>query len=66
MSDRSHLRAELIAAFFLGALLCPETLHAKSLIALEPCRIADIDGLVPVEARCGKYCRAGEPDDPGR
>jgi len=64
MSDRSHSRAELIAAFFLGALLCPETLHAKSLIALEPCRIADIDGLVSAEARCGKYEVPENPDDP--
>jgi len=64
MSDRSHSRAELIAAFFLGALLCPETLHAKSLITLDPCRIADIDGLVSVEARCGKYAVPENPDDP--
>ena len=64
MSDRSHSRAELIAAFFLGALLCPEALHAKSQIALEACRIADSDGLVSVEARCGKYEVAENPDDP--
>ena len=64
MSDRSHSRVELIAAFFLGALLCPEALHAKSLLALQPCRIADSDGLVSVEARCGKYEAPENPDDP--
>ncbi len=64
MSDRSHLRAELIAAFILGVLLCPEALHAKSQLTLQPCRIADSDGLVSVEARCGKYAVPENPDDP--
>jgi len=64
MSDRHHSRTELIAACLLGALLCPQALEAKSLIPLEPCRIADAAGLVSTEARCGKYAVAEDPDDP--
>ena len=61
MSDHRHSRAELLAAFVLGALLSPQTLAAKSLIPLEPCRIADLDGLVSTEARCGTSLGAGGP-----
>ena len=64
MSDRAHSRAELIAAFVLGALLSPQALEAKSLIPLEPCRIADLDGLVSTEARCGTLSVPEDPDDP--
>ena len=63
MAESSHSRTELIAALLLGVLLCPETLHAKSLIVLEPCRITDLDGLVSIEARCGKYAVPEDPDD---
>ncbi len=62
MSDRSYSRVELLAAFLLGALLCPEFLEAKPV--LEPCRISDRDGLVSVAARCGKLALAEDPDDP--
>ncbi len=65
MSDRTLSRAALLAAFVLGALLSPETLEAKSLIPLEPCRIADLDGLVSTEARCGTLSVPEDPDDPG-
>jgi len=64
MSDRNHSRAELMAAFVLGALLSPQSLEAKSLIPLEPCRIADLDGLVSTEARCGTLPVPEDPDDP--
>ena len=64
MSDRTLFRAELLAAFVLGALLSPQALEAKSLIPLEPCRIADLDGLVSTEARCGTLSVPEDPDDP--
>ncbi|MGH8197669.1 MAG: alpha/beta hydrolase [Steroidobacteraceae bacterium] len=65
MTDRRHSRAELIAAFVLGALLAPEALEAAAAsFSLTPCRIGDIDGLVTVEARCGKFAVAENPDDP--
>jgi pimeloyl-ACP methyl ester carboxylesterase len=64
MSDRSHFHAELLAAFVLGALLSPQALEAKSLLPLEPCRIADLDGLVSAEARCGTFSVPEDPDDP--
>ena len=64
MSDRTLSRAELLAAFVLGALLSPQALEAKSLIPLEPCRIADLDGLVSTEARCGTLSVPEDPDDP--
>ena len=57
-------RAALCAALCLGALFGSEPLHAKSLIALEPCRIADADGLSSTEARCGKFSVPEDPDDP--
>jgi pimeloyl-ACP methyl ester carboxylesterase len=63
MNDRSHTRLELIAAFLLGGLLCPDFAQAAAL-ALEPCRVADPDGLVSVEARCGKLAVAEDPADP--
>jgi len=53
-----------IAAAVLGALLYPEPLPAKSLIALEACRISDIDGLTSTEARCGKLSVPEDPGDP--
>ncbi len=62
MGDRSHSRVELLAAFLLGALLCPGFLEAKPV--LKPCRISDSDGLVSVAARCGKLAVAEDPDDP--
>jgi pimeloyl-ACP methyl ester carboxylesterase len=64
MSERNHSRAELIAAFLLGALLCPQLLEAKSAIPLEACRIADADGLVSTGARCGKLSVPEDPSDP--
>ena len=64
LGDRSCSRAALCAAICLGALFGPQPLHAKSLIVLEPCRIADLDRLVSTEARCGKYAVPEDPDDP--
>jgi pimeloyl-ACP methyl ester carboxylesterase len=64
MNDRDHSRAELVAAFILGALLCPQASEAKPQIALEPCRIADLDGLTSTEARCGRLAVPEDPDDP--
>ena len=65
MTDRNHSRSELIAAFVLGALLGPSPLEAKPQIPLEPCRIADLDGLTSTEARCGKLSVPEDPDDAG-
>ncbi|HEU5467806.1 MAG TPA: alpha/beta hydrolase [Steroidobacteraceae bacterium] len=64
MKDRNPRRTELVAAFVLGALLCPLALEAKPAIPFEPCRIADVDGLVSTEARCGKLSVPEDPDDP--
>ncbi len=60
--------ARLLAAFLLGALLCPHPLRAagadRPRLVLESCRIADADGLVSVEARCGKLAVAENPEEP--
>jgi pimeloyl-ACP methyl ester carboxylesterase len=64
MSDHRHSRAELIAAFVLGALLSPSALEATPLIDLVPCRIADLDGLTSTEARCGRLEVPEDPADP--
>ena len=42
----------------------PQALEAKPLLPLEPCRIADLDGLVSTEARCGTFPVPEDPDDP--
>jgi pimeloyl-ACP methyl ester carboxylesterase len=65
MSDRAHTRAELIAAFILGALLSPRPAAGESSIALEACRITDLDGLVSVESRCGSLTVPENPAEPG-
>jgi len=62
-ADCSGYRALLCAAICFGALFGPQPLHAKSLIALEPCRIADTNGLSSTEARCGKLSVPENPDD---
>lgn len=64
MNGRSHTRLELIAAFLLGGLLCPDPAPAAGL-ELEPCRIADRDGLVSVGARCGSLAVPEDPKEPG-
>jgi pimeloyl-ACP methyl ester carboxylesterase len=64
MTDRYHSRAELIAAFFLGAVLSPAALEAMPRVELSSCRIADVDRLVSTEARCGRYAVPEDPDDP--
>ncbi|HEU0225002.1 MAG TPA: alpha/beta hydrolase [Steroidobacteraceae bacterium] len=63
MNDRSHSRVELVAAFLLGGLLCPDFALAAGL-SLAPCRISDPHGLVSVEARCGKLSVPEDPDEP--
>jgi pimeloyl-ACP methyl ester carboxylesterase len=45
-------------------LLSPGPLEAKPLIALAPCRIADMDGLVSTEARCGNLPVPEDPKEP--
>ena len=57
-------RAALIVASVLGALIPPQGLEASSRIPLQPCRIADLDGLVSTEARCGTLAVPENPDDP--
>jgi len=64
MNDPGDFPARLLAAFALGALLSPPALQAKPLLPLEPCRIADLDGLVSTEARCGTLSVPEDPDDP--
>ena len=53
-----------IAAAALAGLLLPQSVPAKTLIPLEPCRISDIDGLTSTEARCGNLSVPEDPDDP--
>jgi pimeloyl-ACP methyl ester carboxylesterase len=62
MSDHSHSRAELIAAFVLGGLLCPQILDAKP--AFESCRIHDADNLISVAAQCAKLAVPEDPEEP--
>jgi pimeloyl-ACP methyl ester carboxylesterase len=64
MSERSHSRAQLIVALILGALLSPGSLEARPQIRLEPCRIADLDGLASTAAACGKLSVPEDPSDP--
>ncbi len=54
----------LLRTFLLLALLAPALVEAKTPIPLEPCRIADMDGLVSTEARCGRLPVPEDPDDP--
>jgi len=63
MTDRHHSRAELVAAFFLGALLGPSPAGAKPQLQLEPCRISDFDGLTSTAARCGTLSMPEDPED---
>ena len=62
------MRTQLLAAFILGALLCPDASRAGSpalpQLSLKPCRIGDTDGLVTVAARCGDFAVPEDPDDP--
>ncbi len=62
--NRFDVRTGLIVALLFGALLCPHTLQAKPQLDLEPCRISDIDGLVSVEARCGRFSVPEDPKSP--
>jgi pimeloyl-ACP methyl ester carboxylesterase len=64
LANGSCSRAVVGAALFLIALIDARPLHAEPLIALEPCRIADADGLSSTEARCGKFSVPEDPDDP--
>lgn len=68
MSDGRHSRFELLTAFALGALLSPGSIVADTAraagLTLEPCRISDADGLVSVEARCGRLAVAENPNEP--
>jgi pimeloyl-ACP methyl ester carboxylesterase len=57
-------RAAICTALCLSAFFGQQPVQAKSLIALEPCRIADADGLSSTEARCGKFSVPEDPDDP--
>ncbi len=46
-----------------GILICPAAAFGKTL-ALTACRISDMNGLVSVEARCGKLSVPENPDEP--
>ena len=63
MTGRYHSRADLFVAFFLVALLGPAQVEAMPQVALEPCRIADLDGLTSTEARCGRLSVAEDPEN---
>ena len=62
---RTALRVLLTAACVIGAFLNSRLLHAQPSIRLAPCRIADADGLVSTEARCGRLVVPEDPADPG-
>jgi pimeloyl-ACP methyl ester carboxylesterase len=68
VTDRSHTRPELLAAFVLGALLSPGSIVADTArvagLALAPCRISDADGLVSIAARCGQLTVPENPAEP--
>ena len=64
MNERSPIPVEAIAAFVLAAMLAPQALEAKTLVPLEPCRIADLDWLISTEARCGTLAVPEDPADP--
>jgi len=68
MSNRLPAQLALLAAYALGALFSPYALAADGAgaagLLLESCRISDADGLVSVEARCGKLTVAENPEEP--
>jgi len=68
MRGGSNSRAVLLAPIVLGAFLCSDALEAEAVadppLALEPCRISDMDGLVSIEARCGDFAVPENPDEP--
>jgi pimeloyl-ACP methyl ester carboxylesterase len=57
-------RVSLVVACTFGAFVLSHRLNAQSSMHLEPCRIADLDGLVSTEARCGTLPVPEDPDDP--
>lgn len=57
-------RVSLVAACTFGALAGSHRLNAQPSMHLEPCRIADLDGLVSTEARCGTLPVPEDPDEP--
>jgi pimeloyl-ACP methyl ester carboxylesterase len=57
-------RVSLLVACTFGALAGSHRLDAQPPMQLEPCRIADLDGLVSTEARCGTLPVPEDPRDP--
>jgi pimeloyl-ACP methyl ester carboxylesterase len=57
-------RALSIAFCMAGALVISQPSRAQPSIRLEPCRIADIDGLASTEARCGTLSVPENPSEP--
>src|SRR5688572_24947323 len=57
-------RVSLVVACTFGALVGSHRLNAQPTIQLEPCRIADLDGLASTEARCGTLEVPEDPGDP--
>ena len=57
-------RVSLVGACTFGALVGSHRPDAQPSMHLEPCRIADLDGLVSTEARCGTLQVPEDPDDP--
>src|SRR5688572_33192764 len=61
---RMSCRISLLVACTFGALVGSHRLNAQPSMQLEPCRIADVDGLVSTEAHCGMLPVPEDPDDP--
>src|SRR5687768_280627 len=61
---RMSWRVSLLVACTFGALAGSQRLDSQPSMRLEPCRIADLDGLVFTEAHCGMLPVPEDPDDP--
>jgi pimeloyl-ACP methyl ester carboxylesterase len=57
-------RVSLVVACTFGALAGSHRLNAQPSMRLEPCRIAGLEGLVSIEARCGALTVPEDPGDP--
>jgi len=61
---RMSWRVSMVVACTFGALAGSHRLNAQPSMQLEPCRIADLDGLVSAEARCGTLPVPEDPHEP--
>jgi pimeloyl-ACP methyl ester carboxylesterase len=63
VAERNTFQIGLVGAFVLGALFGPGPAVAKPQLALEACRISDVDGLTSTAARCGSLSVPEDPED---